>query len=542
MAASLVVACAFVYAFAAGCANSQGQRGLEETPERASRPVEDRVVELPKPEKERYGTLDWPPPVWLVSGGEAVQASYGEYCELDVCGGEVVPKQPGGDLVSAEVPAEKEATVVVGDGSLKRLTAGVVGWDDAPKDRSYHLGISDETGVPYFMRALDIRPASKEEERNLRVAGEGPGEGLSAFELASTRRPGDRILSVFLQIGGDPASYHWRLNPGQAGENPPPPKEEFPGTAEDIFPTPETVTRPENTIEKKLPVENVEKIPFGREPGGIEYGEAYLWVQDGSGLLKVDPATAKVVWRTKLDRNVWVMEVGAGAVWAADDRRERVLRLDPETGETLHEIPVSGMPGDIAATPEGIWVANYGEERGGTLTRIEPETNEVVAEIKTPGVTEVVAVDDGTGDVWTVASDYARNYANEPDNQLVRIDAERDEITARYAVEGGVGDVAAGEGTTWIQTDGGLRKIDPESGKVEISLPFGAAGAEIGAGSLWHANQGRVTRVDLRDGRVLGSLELGEYNTDGIAVGEGTVWVVGTGTVGRGGTLTRITP
>ena len=50
-----------------------------------------------------------------------------------------------------------------------------------------------------------------------------------------------------------------------------------------------------------------------------------------------------------------------------------------------------------------------------------------------------------------------------------------------------------------------------------------------------------MARIDLRAGRALGSLKLGEYATEDVAVGGGAVWVVGAGT-GGGGTLTRIKP
>jgi hypothetical protein len=50
-----------------------------------------------------------------------------------------------------------------------------------------------------------------------------------------------------------------------------------------------------------------------------------------------------------------------------------------------------------------------------------------------------------------------------------------------------------------------------------------------------------VARIDLRAGRAFGSLKLGEYAAEDVAVGGGAVWVVGAGT-GEGGTLTRITP
>lgn len=528
---------------ATGCARPPDVQNQEKTSRQVNETAGDQALELPKPELARYGGPNWPPPVWLVSGKEAVQASYGEFCVSDMCGGEVVPKQIGGDPATAELPAGDPVMVVVGRAPIDDLAVGVVGWEALPNVDNYIGGVSTDSGLPYFMRKLDARREPEGERPAVRLPGEKPGAGLTVFELASTGNTGDRLLSVFLTIGKDPASYHLRLDPGQQGENPPPQRENFPGTVTEISSTQATVTRPAGEVEKKLAVDDVAQTPLGDSPTRVEFGEGYLWVLDAPRLLKVDPATARTVSTTDLPEMGGIPEVGAGAVWVADRERGTVLRLDPESGEVSREIAVDGSPSEIVATNKGVWVANYGDTQSGNLTRIDPKTNEVVAEIETPGIAESVAVDEKTGDVWAVALDQTKGYIDSENSQLVRVEAGSDEISARYRVEGGVSDVVTGEGQIWL-VDDDLRRIDPDAGEIRTIVPLKRSdpyGMEAEAGSLWSVGGGDVARIDLRAGRALGSLKLGEYATEDVAVGGGAVWVVGAGT-GGGDTLTRITP
>lgn len=536
-----VFACCFLAA--TGCAQPPDGRNQGEASRQAGGPTGDQPLELPKPKLARYGGPNWPPPVWLVSGKEAVQASYGEFCASDVCGGEVVPKQIGGDPATAKLPAGDPAMVVVGQAPPDDLAVGVVGWEDLPDVDNYLHGVWTESGIPYFMRKLDARRAPEGGRSTVRLAGEKPGAGLTVFELPSTGNTGDRLLSVFLTVGDDPASYHLRLDPGQPGENPPPPREEFPGKVAEISSTPETVTRPAGDAEKKLAVDDVAQTPLGDSPTRVEFGEGYLWVLDGSSVLKVDPATSKTVSTTDALDTGGILEAGAGAVWVADHGRGTVLRLDPESGEVSREISVDGSPSEIAATPDWVWVANYGDTQSGNLTRIDPKTNEVVAEIETPGIAESVAVDQETGDAWSVVLDQSKGYIDYENNQLVRVDAGSKEISARYRVDGGVSDVITDGGQVWVVNDG-LNRIDPRTETITTIVPLKPSDPykmEAEAGSLWSAGGGNVARVDLRAGRALGSLKLGEYDTEDVAVGGDAIWVVGAGT-GEGGTLTRITP
>lgn len=529
---------------AAGCAQPPDAQNPERTARQAGGPTGDRPVELPQPKQARYGGPNWPPPVWLVSGEKVVQASYGEFCVSDMCGGEVVPKQIG-EPVTAEFPAGDPAMVVVGRDATEDLdlVPGVVGWEDLPNVDNFLHGVSNESGVPYFMRELDVRREPEEEKPAFRLPGEKPGAGLTVFELSSTGNTGDRLLSVFLTIGDDPASYHLRLAPGQQGENPPPSQEEFPVEVAEISPTPETVTRPAGEAERKLAVDDVAQMPLGESPTRVEFGEGYLWVLDGPRLLKVDPATARTVSTTGMPNMGGMPEVGAGAVWIADQERGTVLRLDPESGKVLREIPVRGTPSEIVATGGGVWVANGVGTQDGNLTNIDPKTNEVVAEIETPGIAESVAVDENTGDAWAVSLDQTKGYIDYENNQLVRVDAGREEISARYRVDGGVSGVISTDGQVWVVNDD-LNRIVPQTGEVRTIVPLKPSDPyrmEVAGDSLWSVGAGDVALMDLRAGRTLGSLKLGEYDTEDVAVGGGAVWIVGAGT-GEGGTLTRITP
>ena len=109
-------------------------------------------------------------------------------------------------------------------------------------------------------------------------------------------------------------------------------------------------------------------------------------------------------------------------------------------------------------------------------------------------------------------------------------------------------------GRSWL-VDDDLRRIDPDAGRIRTIVPLKRSdtqGMEAEAGPLWSVGGGDVARIDLcagSAGRAPGSLKLGEYDTESVAVGGalggavggGAVWVVGAGTA-EGGPLTRIKP
>lgn len=238
-----------------------------------------------------------------------------------------------------------------------------------------------------------------------------------------------------------------------------------------------------------------------------------------------------------------------GAVWIANrDEPESVMRVDPETEQITHDIPVDGYPSGITATEHGVWVALYEDTQSGRVAKIDPEKGEVVAEIRTPGIAESLAVGDGS--VWAVSLDQTSGSISHTDNQLLRIGPEKDEIVSRMKVEDGISDVLFGDGAPWVANiDGELSKINPEKGVIEsiavLNSDRGPYRISVGDGALWAAGDDLLARVDLASGRGIGSLDLGEYGARDVTTIEGTVWAVGIvgGPEGeREGQLTRVAP
>lgn len=579
----------------AGCGAPESPK-VEQSPGPPGGVSEGGRILLPEPEgADGTSSRGTPPPMWLITSGEAIQASYGEFCEGDVCMGKEPPQQMN-DVATAEVPAGEGALLVVESDEDLELAAGVVGWEEAP-DLSTGDAVFTAAGVPYFMNALDARRVPKGEGPTVEPASGAEGDRtreFAVFELASTGNPGDRQLSVFLGPGDTkPANYHWRLDPGQEGENPPPEPKEFPGSVIEMQSGPETEKLSPGGTAPQTSLQSVEKIPFGDNPFRIEAGEGYLWVlvQDPQGrtlgsetgkakgkvgqlevrvLLKVDPETRQVLSMVDEPTFGGALEVGAGAVWLASSDESSVVRVDPET-EAILTTPIGSRPNKIVASEDGVWVTVADDTQSGRVVRINPETGEVIAEIETPGIAESIAVDEVTGDVWVVSLDQTQGKIDHENNQLVRIDPATNGISERFEVEGGASSVAAAEdGKVWVNTGVGrkqaMAKINPGNREIESILTFdrgsGNRGSpEIEDGFLWMvapAGPGppegprspgtyfpaNLIRLDLESGRatVTSIEDLGQYDVEDLAIGEGAVWIVGAGTPYESGTLTRITP
>jgi len=555
----------------AGCSPSPG--GIGEKAERGK--VEDGRIELPEPEPvPGLASDEWsPPPIWLVSGERVMQGSYGEFCKLDDCTGMETPEQMGDDLAAMRVSG-KETFVVVGNSRVSGFAAGIREWGEESAGPPVP-GVYTEPGVPPGMRGLGARripeggkpiveytPVSDPGETTGPVSGGASGDA-SVFELASTGRPGDRRLSVFLEIGEyDRAVYHWRLDPGREVEI-----TSSEASPEATSATIEELTFPEETAPEEttsLAAEDepdgpafrgVETRPVGGSPTGIATGEGHPWVLDrdssGTALLKLDPDTGETLSTSEIPATGSGLEAGAGAVWLIEEDMGTVLRLDPSSGKVVRRIRVGGSPSEVVAAGGAVWVAVTDGERSGRIVKIDSRrggAGGAVAEIETPGAVQSIAVDAASGGVWAVILEDQSGEDRE-DGQILRIDPRTNGISERLVAPGGVSDVAAGGGMVWATTpDGELLEIVAAEARISGVTPLPSPGPyemEFGAGSLWVASVDALTRVDPGSGNATGnaarSLEVGPYGAEDLAVGEEYVWTVGPG-AGRSGMLTRVTP
>jgi YVTN family beta-propeller protein len=114
--------------------------------------------------------------------------------------------------------------------------------------------------------------------------------------------------------------------------------------------------------------------------GPLAVGEGAVWAMNDAKatLMRIDPARNAVVARIKVGTPE-AAAAGDGAVWLSNPSLNTVTRVDPATNTVTATIPVGPQPEGIAVSPGAVWVVNAG---GPSVSRIDPATNRVVATIR----------------------------------------------------------------------------------------------------------------------------------------------------------------
>jgi streptogramin lyase len=146
--------------------------------------------------------------------------------------------------------------------------------------------------------------------------------------------------------------------------------------------------------------------------------------------------------------------------------------------------------------------------------------------------------------VWILAPDGALGQG---EGELVyRLDARTGEEQARVPIDGRLCQgIAAGFGSLWACTDGGLVRIDPDSNEVVTEIPFQVAQVFVRpvmtedrvwmlAGNVFG---NLLVEIDPRANDVVATHELG-HTAAGLAFGDGALWA----TVPAEGVILRIDP
>ena len=88
---------------------------------------------------------------------------------------------------------------------------------------------------------------------------------------------------------------------------------------------------------------------------------------------RIDPQRGTVQRQSVLGATS--ISAGAGGIWVADNDRS-IWRVD---GSRPQRIGVGAQPQDVAATSDGVWVADFGDQ---TAVRVDPTSRRVVARTK----------------------------------------------------------------------------------------------------------------------------------------------------------------
>jgi hypothetical protein len=254
----------------------------------------------------------------------------------------------------------------------------------------------------------------------------------------------------------------------------------------------------------------------------------------------------------ELDGRPTAVTVCAGSVWVttADGA---VSQVNPDT-LTVHRVPVSGMPSDVAdvgtlaavvsgppehvtvidaaygqvsatvALPDGgraasavafgpnIWVAN---PRRRTVERIGQPYTGVSGSVRMPGAPRLLAA--GAGAVWAAGGRVLWKITG---REVRRIRLPLAPVA-----------IAAGNRGVWI-VDGRaprLLRLDPATGRVTKSIRVGRSPVAVAVGprSIWTVNRadGTVSRVDPSRNAVTSTVHVGPDPVDVVA-GLGSIWVV----------------
>lgn len=279
--------------------------------------------------------------------------------------------------------------------------------------------------------------------------------------------------------------------------------------------------------------EIVRRIPAGRTPSALAFGEGALWLVDADArtVLRIVPSS-RVVETLATGATPTDIAVGAGSVWVANGTRlpdtqfigpvaTAVARLDPATRTERAEVRLPRRGGSTSNL-----VDNHLAVSAGALWAVAPDFSVVRADTTTGARTATIrevpaaAIAAGGAGVWVLGVD----------GSVVRLD-ERSGRTVRRAsvATGPVGAIAVGGDAAWVTSpaEGTLWRIG--AGRAEsvgaTQLVPGVADLAVTETGIWVANPiaGTLTVVDPETTRVVRELDLNGIPRS-LAVDGDTVW------------------
>jgi streptogramin lyase len=241
------------------------------------------------------------------------------------------------------------------------------------------------------------------------------------------------------------------------------------------------------------------KVNVGESTFGLASSSGYLWA-GGLALgdvLRIDPATGKVVGRTYVGARVFGLAAAPGAVWAVGNVSANATRIDTRRSKITATVHVGTAPYDIEWGFGSAWVSNSGDgtvsritgkkvvktikvgvepnglsavgrylyvtdHTAGKLIRIDPNTNRVTGSLSLPGADWV------TGNNGSL-------YVSQETNVVTRVSAKTLKVTGTVKVKRNPLGSAIVKGQLWVPCidSGTIVVVDPASMKIVRELPAG---------------------------------------------------------------------
>jgi streptogramin lyase len=220
----------------------------------------------------------------------------------------------------------------------------------------------------------------------------------------------------------------------------------------------------------------VAKIRVGASaaPCAAAAGGRWIWVSEYGQpyLLKINPATNRVVSRTGIGTGSCGLGYGAGSMWIEDTNTSTVSRVSVTTGKRTKAIKVGFTPYDTMFAYGSAWTTAFTQ---GELERIDPARNKVVNRWELPMATGAVGA---FGSIWATGID-----------GVIRVDPVSHKVLARIPINGGAGWTAASDDAVWVTTLTGVARIDPKTNAAVTTVALPGAPAlgdpDVVNGLVW---------------------------------------------------------
>jgi streptogramin lyase len=143
----------------------------------------------------------------------------------------------------------------------------------------------------------------------------------------------------------------------------------------------------------------VARIPVGGNPESFALGFGLLWVSNQDGTLTaIDPATNAVAGgKVTGDPDLDAVAVGSDALWTTSFYGSTLLKVDPASRKVVQRIPLGGEGSGVLVRGGSVWASVYD---AGLIVRVDAASGRIVQRIRV-GTKPRDLVFDGTS-IWVV--------------------------------------------------------------------------------------------------------------------------------------------
>jgi streptogramin lyase len=243
-------------------------------------------------------------------------------------------------------------------------------------------------------------------------------------------------------------------------------------------------------------------------------------------------ATAVVALVSGLNKP-FAVAVADGSVWATEYEKGNLVRINPATNRVVARVHLGIHASHLLVQEGSVWVL---DDVGAALYRVDAQNNRVVNEIPLrPAFNwRPTALASGGGALWvTVASNVASNVvAGQNRGVVVRIDTATGAQTIT-TIDGYAAGVAVAGGSVWVTTTEAepwsIYRVDPSTNRVVAKVDTGhhvSGPVAYAEPDLWVANNdGYLTKIDSRTGAVVGDFEVGSPEWPAIVAAGNDLWL-----------------